>query len=192
MSAVRDRLLHTAAELFYRDGITTTGVDRIVERSGASKPALYSHFRSKSGLVAAVLEQRHERRVAELRSRLAKAGTDPWAQLEAVFTWLKGLHARAARGCAFLNAAAEITDPEDPARVVIREQKRWLRGLLVDLVARIGVDEPERVGAELMLLVDGANSKVLVDGDATAASLARSAAMALVHANLPEQPGESA
>lgn len=187
---MRDRLLHTAAELFYRDGITATGVDRIVERSGASKPALYSHFRSKSGLVAAVLEQRHERRVAELQSRLAKAGTDPSVQLDAVFAWLKGLHARTRRGCAFLNAAAEITDPEDPARVVIREQKRWLRGLLTDLVARIGVAEPDRVGAELMLLIDGANSKLLVDGDVAAAALARSAAMALVRANLPGQHGQ--
>jgi AcrR family transcriptional regulator len=188
MSVVRDRLLRTAAELFYREGINATGVDRVVEKSRVSKPTLYSHFRSKSRLVTAVLKQRHEQRVAELGQRVAEAGPDPYEQLLTVFTWLEQLHVHiASGGCAFLNAAAEIRDPQDPARVVIREEKRWFRELLTDLARRIGVRDPDRVGAELMLLVDGANSKVLVDGDHAAAALAREAAITLLRADLPGQ-----
>jgi AcrR family transcriptional regulator len=185
MASTRDRLLRAAAELFYREGINATGVDRVVERSGISKPTLYSHFRSKSALVTAVLQQRHEQRVTELGQRIAAAAPDPYDQLLAVFTWLEQLHIRiASDGCAFLNAAAEIMNPQDPARAVIREQKRWFRELLTDLVRRIGVQDPARVGAELMLLVDGASSKVLVDGDPTAAALAREAAITLIRADL--------
>jgi AcrR family transcriptional regulator len=186
MSVVRDRLLRTAAELFYREGINATGVDRVVEISGVSKPTLYSHFRSKSRLVAAVLRRRHEQRIAELGQRVAEAGPDPHEQLLAVFTWLEQLHAQVANGgCAFLNAAAEIKDPRDPARAVIREEKRWFRELLTDLARRLGVRNPDRVGAELMLLIDGANSKVLVEGDRAAAALARGAAITLLRADLP-------
>ena len=71
--------------------------------------------------------------------------------------------------------------------MVVREEKRWFRELLTDLVRRIGVRDPDRVGAELMLLVDGANSKVLVDGDHAAAALAREAAITLLRADLPGQ-----
>jgi AcrR family transcriptional regulator len=186
VSTVRDRLLRTAAELFYREGINATGVDRVVEKSGVSKPTLYSHFRSKSRLVTAVLKRRHEQRVAELGQRVVEAGPNPSDQLLAVFIWLEQLHTQiASGGCAFLNAAAEIKDPRDPARAVIREEKRWFRELLTDLARRIGVRDADRVGAELMLLIDGANSKVLVDGDRSAAALARGAAITLLRADLP-------
>ena len=53
------RLLDTATELFYTEGIAATGVDKVVARAGVSKPTLYAHFGSKDELVAAVLERRH-------------------------------------------------------------------------------------------------------------------------------------
>lgn len=184
--SVRERLLRTAADLFYRDGITATGVDRVVETSGVSKPALYSHFRSKSGLVTAVLTRRHEQRVVELDSFLEAAGADPRRQLQAVFTWLERLYAQSTnRGCAFLNAAAEVTDPADPARAVIAEQKKWFRELLTNIVRRIGVREPERVGSQILLLIDGMNSSVLVYGNTAMLPVAREAAMTLVNSDLP-------
>ena len=181
-------MLRTAAELFYREGINATGVDRVIEKAGVSKPTLYSHFGSKSRLVTAVLKRRHEQRVTELGQWVAEAGPDPHDQLLAVFAWLEQLHAQiASGGCAFLNAAVEIKDPQDPAREIIREEKRWFRQLLTDLARRMGARDSDRVGAELMLLIDGANSKVLVDGDRAAAALARGAAITLLHANLPER-----
>jgi AcrR family transcriptional regulator len=45
-TTARDRLLNTATELFCHNGFTATGVDIIVQRSGAAKSTLYSHFKS--------------------------------------------------------------------------------------------------------------------------------------------------
>ena len=66
------RLLDTATELFYAEGIAATGVDKVVARSGVSKPTLYAHFRSKDELVAAVLEK--ENMVYEIKV-LARDGS---------------------------------------------------------------------------------------------------------------------
>jgi hypothetical protein len=36
------------------------------------------------------------------------------------------------RGCGFVNAAAELPHADHPARVVVMEQKMWMRGYLAD------------------------------------------------------------
>ena len=45
--SARERILATASELFYREGIRVTGVDTVVEQSGVSKTSLYRLFDSK-------------------------------------------------------------------------------------------------------------------------------------------------
>src|ERR1700733_8108971 len=69
-ASVRDRLLDTAADLFYREGIRAVGVDLVVERTGVAKTSLYRHFPSKDDLVAAVLE-RDDRRFWAYWDRIA-------------------------------------------------------------------------------------------------------------------------
>ena len=47
------------------------------------------------------------------------------------------------RGCGFVNAAAELPNADHPARVVVMEQKTWLRGCLAELAAEGGAEDPE-------------------------------------------------
>ena len=54
----RVRILETAAELFYREGIRAVGIDTIIARSGVAKMSLYRNFASKDDLVVAFLEYR--------------------------------------------------------------------------------------------------------------------------------------
>jgi len=197
-TATRDKLLDTASALFYERGIVATGVDTVVAAAGVSKPTLYAHFGSKSELVAAVLERRHARRLASLPVWLSEAVVDPLERLLAVFDWLADLYAREApRGCAFLNAAAETPDAAQPAREVIRRQKRWMADYLGELAANAGLVDPD-LGSQLLLLIDGASSRVLVEAGAdpeggqvaSIVTQARRAAEALIaHAGPPCQPG---
>jgi len=178
------RLLDAASELFFEEGFGPTAVDKIVERSGVSKPTLYVHFPSKDTLLVAALERRHAERVSTLGAWVQAASSDPSEQLLAVFDWLASFHeTQGARGCAFVNAAAELADPAHPAREVARRQKRWMRGYLADLAVQAGISRPEHLGADLMLLIDGANARVLVDGDVTAAHDARRVAAVLIDAS---------
>jgi len=49
----------------------------LVAAGGVSKPALSAHFRSKSELVAAVLERRHTRRTESLQAWVSARTDDP-------------------------------------------------------------------------------------------------------------------
>ena len=115
--------MEAASELFYREGIGAVGVDTISERAGVSKRTLYNRFGGKDELVAEYLRRRDERWRAYLRG-VTEGVEDPGEKLLAVFgaygEWLAG---RDFRGCPFANAAAEIPDPDHPARVVARRHK---------------------------------------------------------------------
>ena len=190
--SVHDRLLVAAGELFYAGGITATGVDSVVRAAGVTKPTLYAHFPSKAALVTATLERRYRERVAQLEERVL-AVPDPAQRPVEVFGWLGDFYARAgSRGCGFLNAAAELTDPGDVARTVIEQEKRWLVDLLRRLCSEAGVPAPERLARQLLLLVDGVAGHVVVhgpDGAAAAVADATEAAVVLMeHAtNHPER-----
>lgn len=184
-TSARTRLLDAGERLFYAQGITSTGVDAVAAAAGVTKPTLYAQFGKKSQLVAAVLERRHERREAELEAWLDPCPPDE-RPLE-VLGWLRSRYAaeRNARGCAFLNAAAELIDPEDPGRTAVEQEKAWLLDLLVALCRTAGLQQPEILGSQLLLLVDGLGGRAVVGGPpaaVTAADDAYRAAQVLISA----------
>ncbi len=181
LSPAGQRLLETAAEIFYTEGIRATGVDSLTERAGVSKPTLYSQFGSKENLVAAVLDQRRVRRQEALTAYLGQASESGAGRLLAVFDWLASGHSREGfRGCPFTNAAVELPDPRHPARTVISAYKGWLRDTLAELATEARLDQPDELADALLLLIDGANARVVVTGDTTAMRRARAVAARLI------------
>lgn len=150
-------VLQAASELFYARGIHAVGVDAIAERAGVTKKTLYDRFGSKERLVAEYLAARDHDWRALLTERLEGAGSDPRERLAEVFAaagdWAR---ARGSHGCAMVNAHAEISDPSHPAHAVMVEEKRWTLALFTEMAAAAGAAEPERLGAQLMLLHEGA------------------------------------
>lgn len=179
-----EKLADVAQQAFYASGIEATGVDAIAALAGISKPTLYAQFGSKRELVAVVLRRLHQQRRASLERYLNDRGGDPREQLLSVFDWLGGvLGEQGARGCAFINAAAEISDLGHPARAAIAAHKRWVRELLVGLARQADLSEPERLGEALQFLIDGVHTRILIDGDAGAWQRARLAAADLIAAH---------
>jgi AcrR family transcriptional regulator len=150
-------VLRAASELFYARGIHAVGVDAIAEHAGVTKKTLYDRFGSKERLVAEYLAERDREWRARLTERLEGVGPDPRERVAEVFAaaadWAR---ARGSNGCAMVNAHAEISDPSHPANAVMAEEKRWTLALLSDLAAATGATDPERLGAQLMLLHEGA------------------------------------
>jgi AcrR family transcriptional regulator len=160
----RELLVTAAARLFYDRGITSTGVDAVAQAAGLTKPTLYAHFPSKSALVVTVLQQRHERLANELQAWLGGID-DAHARPLGVFSWLADWYSRGGqRGCGFLNAAAELADPQDAARPVVRAEKEWLLDLLTRLCEDAALSQPSRLGSQLLLLIDGVAGRVVVAG----------------------------
>lgn len=155
--SVRDRILDTATELFYQEGVRAVGVDLIVERSGVAKTSLYRHFRTKDDLVAAMLERddaqywkRWDRVAAEIKD-------DAEQELEAEVEWIaRDIAEPSYRGCPFINVATEFPSPDHPARAVAVRHKCELRRRILALLKRIGALRPAELTDQLVLVIDGA------------------------------------
>ena len=154
---MRERLLDTAADLFYREGIRAVGVDLVVKKTGVAKTSLYRHFPSKDDLVAAVLERDDRNYWASWERIARRLGTDPNAEVSAHVRWIAKYIGRAKfRGCAFLNAATEFPAADHPARKVALRHKAELRRRLGTLTLRLGAEKPDELADQLVLLIDGA------------------------------------
>lgn len=182
-SNTREHLAIVAAHLFYTEGVTACGVDKVVRQAGISKPTLYSHYRSKAELVAAALDFQHQSRRRMLEDYLnERSQLVPEQRLLAVFDWLEEWsRQQGIRGCAFLNAAAELSGSQDEsARRVVIQHKQWWQSLLADLARDAGAKDPVRLADELLLLMDGVSARVLVTGNAQSAGVARRVAHLLL------------
>ncbi|WP_285474655.1 hypothetical protein [Actinoplanes sp. NBRC 101535] len=89
--------------------------------------------------------------------------------------------------CPFIAAAVEIPDPEHPARVLARDYKRAFAVRLTDSAREAGAADPERLGEQLALLLDGASARSRVLNTETLATAAAIAAV-LVDNVLPTTP----
>src|ERR1043166_7532934 len=173
--AMQERILETTDRLFYRQGLRAVGVDTIAAEVGISKRTLYNHFPSKDALIVAYLSRR-------LRPTKASDKT-PAEQILGDFDRLKRAFARDGfRGCPFVNAVAELSEPTHAANkiaIAFKEQGRmWFR----ELLTRLETADPDSLATQLMLLVDGAIAAALVRGDPKMARAAREAARVLLPA----------
>lgn len=151
------RVLDAAGDLFYREGIHAVGVDALAAAAGVTKKTLYDRFGSKDRLVATYLRARDERWRAWLTGDVTAHARTPRARLLRTFDALEGWMRRVGpRGCAFVNALAELPDPDHPARAVIADQKRWLRDYLTELAADTDAADPHGLAEQLLLLHEGA------------------------------------
>lgn len=182
-ATARERIMSVAEELFYREGIRATGVDRIVEVSGVSKTSLYRVFQSKDDLIAAYAEA-HDQRFWDRWDQAAEIYKNkPLAQLNAVLGGVAESIARPAyRGCPFINLAIELPDENHPARIIAAASKTRLKTQLENLVARLSVADPGRVAEQILLLVNGAYANGSIDRHSVTAAGLKDAAAAIIAA----------
>jgi AcrR family transcriptional regulator len=183
----RERILDTAAEMFYRDGIRAVGIDTIIARSGVAKMSLYRNFPSKDALVTAWLEDRNAFFWRRWDKAEASRAGDPRGQLEAILEMIAATASHPKwRGCPFLNTGTEFPDPDHPARAVVLAHKRAVRERLRALAAAAGARDPDLLGQQLQLLIDGAYVIGQSLGPTGPAKTVASAGRALIAAQLAE------
>jgi AcrR family transcriptional regulator len=149
----RERVLLTACQLFYRDGIRATGIDRVIAESGVSKVTFYRHFASKNELVCAYLNHRHARWMAWFNGALARhAKTGGLATLTAAMgEWLRD---EGFRGCAFLNGVSEMGEALPEVLAITRQHKAEMTAAIAGLLP--AVPRRARLARAAALAVDGA------------------------------------
>ena len=181
--SARERLLASANELFYEDGVHTVGIDRVIEHAGVAKGSLYNTFGSKDELIRAYLESRH----ASMEQRFGRAlerYDSPRDRLLGVFDVQAELFSEPGyRGCAFARASAE-SHPGDLVEQATADYRAWVRSLFTRLAEEAGVPDAPGLAAQLHMLYDGGGLAARMDHDPSAAAVAGAAAAALLDAAL--------
>ncbi|MCW2856471.1 MAG: TetR family transcriptional regulator [Marmoricola sp.] len=174
-AAPRDRLLETAATLFYAEGIKGVGVDRILAEAKVTRATMYRHFPGKEALVVAYLE----REDAVIRGYFEVAGAAGGSSRNLLERVIEGIAEDARRyhrrGCPFINAAAEYPDVDGEVRAVIDRHRTWFRDTLAGVCKAADVPRPGQVAAALVLLRDAALVGVYLDGDRVTTTFRRTA-----------------
>lgn len=174
----RSSVLAAADRLFYEQGVRAVGVDAVAEAAGVTKRTLYYHFPTKEALVAAYLEGRDRQTRLAIEERAGQHAL-PGDRVLAMFEYLEGWFKTAAyRGCPFNNVIAEQIGGD--AAAVARRHKLAVASWLSDQAELGGAREPQEVGAELLVLLDGALNGAQVFGTAAPARAARRAAQILL------------
>jgi AcrR family transcriptional regulator len=180
----RDRILETAATLFYAQGYRAVGIDTIIKASGVAKMTLYKHFPSKDDLIAAYLTRANAGFWTWLDG-IAAQHPDPRAQLEATFDGVAKLASSAqCLGCAFAQAAGEFPDADHPGHLVALTHKREVLARLEALTRALPARDPVGLAQDLMLVMDGAWMAARMFGGGNHARRAGETARALIAAQV--------
>ena len=164
LSAPRERLLSTASDLFYRQGIHSVGVDRIVDAAKVTRATFYRHFPSKEELVEAYLAREDEALRALFVAAEGQTAT-PGQLLVAIIEGIADDVSRNhTRGCPFINASAEYPDPESRVRRTVRSHREWFASMLERTLAAAGRDDADDRARALVLLRDAALVGGYLDG----------------------------
>ena len=154
---LREHILQTASELFYRQGIKATGVDTIVKATGIAKMSLYKYFPSKDDLVLAHLRKSGEFLSARILAGIEARGGQPKQKMLSVFEVFEELLASPEfRGCPFINASAEYAEEAGPVQQASVEFYQAFHGILADLARQAGVADAEQLAKQLAMLIAGA------------------------------------
>ncbi|WP_279584913.1 TetR/AcrR family transcriptional regulator [Xanthomonas campestris pv. passiflorae] len=176
----QQKILTTAEALIYQHGIHATGMDLLVKTSGVARKSIYRHFDNKDEVAAAALNARDVRWLAWFRQQCDKAAR-PEARILRMFTVLKEwFQSEGYRGCAFINTAGEIGDPDDPVRKIAKHHKQKLLDYTLELTGQLGITQPDALARQLLLLMEGAITVSRVMGDEDAADTARDIAQLLL------------
>lgn len=153
----REKILFTAHDLFYRDGIRATGIDRLIAESSVTKTTFYRHFPAKRKLIIEFLELRHQNWLAWFRSRLEHHGNQPSSITLSIKEWLESDRFR---GCAFLNSVGELGEEMSEVLEVTQRHKLSVAKAIMPIVG----DYNKAIA--ITVAIDGAILKAQFDQNA--------------------------
>jgi AcrR family transcriptional regulator len=163
----QERILSASQQLFGDQGINGTGMDQLCAVAQVSKRTLYQHFTGKDELIAEHLRRFDPDILPEVFDR---TDLTPRERLLAAFDIDAPL-------CPFIAAAVEIHDPSHPGRVYARDYKKAFAARLNETAREAGATNPEQLGEQLALLLDGASARSRVLNTETLATAAAIAAV---------------
>lgn len=182
----RDRILQTASELFYRHGIHSVGIDRIIAESGVAKMTFYRHFPSKLRLIQEYLAAKEGSWKSLLAQVTENAAESPSEKLLAIFDAMEcAIKNPGFCGCPFIKALAEFGPDGNDAEVqtVIARHFSELEDLVAPLLKQARPKDAKKLLPALMSLITGTVVVAQATGKTEVARWNKAAARALLEAS---------
>jgi AcrR family transcriptional regulator len=178
----RDRIIAAATRLFYSEGIRATSVDAVAEKAGITKKTLYYHFQTKDELIAAYLASRDQPTLAYYERWFAETEGSTADKVRGLFlSFARSADTPNWRGCGFLRTIAELAStPGHPAIKAGAAHKKKFEAWMADRLAGEGVPEPKRIARQIVILLDGAATVMLIHRDTAYVEAAGDVAASLV------------
>ncbi|MDR0376065.1 MAG: TetR/AcrR family transcriptional regulator [Treponema sp.] len=134
----REVILITALELFSKQGFETVGVQEIADKAGLAKPSLYYYFKSKRGLLEAIVAERGAELCVVVK-RAAEYRRDLVMNLTSLFNETMNF---ARRDTAFFRLAHSLfsSAPETASYAAGNPLRRELVSMLRDLFIQAATD----------------------------------------------------
>jgi AcrR family transcriptional regulator len=155
-SEARLRLLNTATRIFYAEGIHSVGVDRIIAEAKVTRATFYRHFPGKEDLVLAYLQNADQGIRGQVDTAIATATSASDAVRAVAASIAGGIQSPGFRGCAFLNAVAEYSDPGHPVHQAVLAHRRWFLDTISTLMTSVEETKAEPAAQHFVMLRDGA------------------------------------
>lgn len=178
----REQILEALQACFYEQGITATGVDAVAEAAGVSKRTLYNHFPTKDDLVLHYVLWREDRWRERLDQALAEAGTATDRILAYFDTYFDTPDGEDFRGCAFINAAAEIADEDSPVLEAIVASKDRVRTDIENLLVEAGHPSAHDTATIVAAILEGGCAVAGMKRDRSDLDALKRGALALIEA----------
>lgn len=153
-------------------------MDAIADAAHVTKRTLYYHFKSKDALAAAVLDHQHLYAFECIQRWSDGSAETPSDYLAGLFQQLEAWASdRKWLGSGFTRLTMELADlPGHPVRCAAHRHKLAVELWLASELERLGARCPGELARQVMLLIEGCLSLVLIHGDTSYISAAAQAA----------------
>ncbi|WP_372921331.1 TetR/AcrR family transcriptional regulator [Roseovarius sp.] len=151
----KDRLIETARELFLREGIPQTGINKVIATADVARMTLYNNFASKDDLIVAVFEREAAlRRVAIQATQEDLEGR--FDRVLALFVVAEDVASQKGfRGCAFINLAIEAAASDSALHALAKEHKAWITANIRAQLGEGMFSDPDSLAQQIAVLWDG-------------------------------------
>ncbi|THJ68422.1 TetR/AcrR family transcriptional regulator [Arthrobacter echini] len=187
---VRERILASASDLFETTSIRAVSADRIIAAAGTTKVTFYRHFPTKDHLVVAYLDAH----LCQLQAGVAEARAAGATACRTLLQLAEVNQSAACRpgfrGCVFNNAAAEYPLAGHLVASAVGRYRSWLREVVTELVTELGVDDPDSVARQLIMLRDGAMVSGFLDDPDSLADVLVPSGRTILAAHLSASPAD--
>jgi AcrR family transcriptional regulator len=154
-SHTKDKILTGAARLFFSEGFST-GIDRVVSECGVAKMTLYQHFKSKDGLICAILHEVQSFILNHIRIETARNAKPPAAQLEAIARILcEAMTDPEAKAGLAVRALAEFPDPRNPVHAKARHVDLEILNILEPRCTEASLPNARQAARQILQIAKG-------------------------------------